>query len=487
LKPANVLLTADGTPKITDFGLAKVLSDSPGAEQTQSGAVIGTPSYMAPEQAAARREQVGPAADIWSLGVILYELLTGRPPFQADTTLETLLLVQNEDPVAPRRLRPAVPRDLEWVCLKCLRKEPERRYAGAAQLAEELRRFLAGLPLRHTRPVGATERAWRWCRRNPAVALLLAALGLSLVGGLAFSLGFAWRAEVEAGIARTQKGVAEQETERAKQKEAETRAAKEQSDRSLYQVSMQLAQQAWEEGTIDRLRDLLERQRPERTGGVDLRGFEWHYWWGRLHTDLLTLNTPPGSGALACSPDGRYLVGGTVGQVTVWDATTGKEVWSAGTGRQVAGVAWAPDGKRVAGLGNNGVLQQRSFVRVWDAATGRQLRMIMLPVLPGLSLPFTGDSLTFSPNGKRLAAHVTSPPNTSSIMFWDADTGQRLPSLVWEQSVAFSPRGHHMAGRRIDGPTARRGRRPKFSPFPTPRTRAFVGSRSTRPARVWPG
>jgi serine/threonine-protein kinase len=129
LKPSNVLLTADGAPKITDFGLAKVLSESQpvAPEQTQSGAIIGTPAYMAPEQAAAQRDQVGPASDIWSLGIILYELLTGRPPFQADTTLETLLLVRWH-PVAPP-LRPAVPRDLEWVCLAL--QEPGRRWRRA--------------------------------------------------------------------------------------------------------------------------------------------------------------------------------------------------------------------------------------------------------------------------------------------------------------------------------------------------------------------
>jgi serine/threonine-protein kinase len=138
LKPANVLLTADGTPKITDFGLAKKL-DVQG--QTHTGAVMGTPSYMAPEQAGGQKD-IGPAADVYALGAILYELLTGRPPFKAATTLDTIMQVVSDEPVPPRRLQSKIPRDLETICLKCLQKQPSRRYASAAALAEDLRRFL---------------------------------------------------------------------------------------------------------------------------------------------------------------------------------------------------------------------------------------------------------------------------------------------------------------------------------------------------------
>jgi tetratricopeptide (TPR) repeat protein len=178
LKPANVLLTRDGIPKITDFGLAKRLeSDS---HQTRSGALIGTPSYMAPEQAAGRANEVGPHSDQYALGAILYETLTGRPPLVGTTMLETLEMVQNKEPVPPSRLQPGVPRDLETICLKCLQKEPAKRYPSTEALAEDLAHFLAGEPIQ-ARPVSRFERAWRWCKRNPRVAILASIVLLLLV------------------------------------------------------------------------------------------------------------------------------------------------------------------------------------------------------------------------------------------------------------------------------------------------------------------
>jgi tetratricopeptide (TPR) repeat protein len=191
LKPANVLLTADDTPKLTDFGLAKRLGQEGG--QTRTGSVMGTPSYMAPEQAQGRGAEAGPSADVYSLGAILYELLTGRPPFRAATPLETVLQVVGDDPVPPSRLQRRLPRDLETVCLTCLEKWPAKRYPSAEALADDLRRFLAGEPVR-ARPARLWERGVKWARRRPATAALLAVILLAAASLL--GLGLAYQARL---------------------------------------------------------------------------------------------------------------------------------------------------------------------------------------------------------------------------------------------------------------------------------------------------
>jgi WD40 repeat protein len=183
-----VLLAEDGTPKITDFGLAKRVEVGSGL--TASGALMGTPGYMAPEQATGEGKRVGPAADVYALGAILYECLTGRPPFRAATVPETLLQVVSDDPVPVRRLQPRVPRDLETVCLKALAKDPARRYATAGMLADDLNRFLEGEPIR-AKAVATWERAAKWARRRPAAALLLAVVPLLLLTATAAAVGYA--------------------------------------------------------------------------------------------------------------------------------------------------------------------------------------------------------------------------------------------------------------------------------------------------------
>jgi hypothetical protein len=205
LKPGNILLDAKGQPHVTDFGLAKLLQAGPrvGAEgrpETISGAILGTPGYMAPEQARGLKG-ITTAADVYGLGAVLYELLTGRAPFRADTPLDALLQLLGRDPPRPRSLDPRVDRDLETVCLKCLEKEPGRRYGTAEAVAEELERWLAGRPIL-ARPAGRAERLWRWCRRNPAVAGLSAGVALSLVTGTVISTAFAMRASDQAELTR---------------------------------------------------------------------------------------------------------------------------------------------------------------------------------------------------------------------------------------------------------------------------------------------
>ncbi|TWT97357.1 bifunctional serine/threonine-protein kinase/formylglycine-generating enzyme family protein [Neorhodopirellula pilleata] len=199
LKPANILLDSNGTPRVTDFGLAKQIDAN--SDLTRSGAIVGTPGYMPPEQASGSTEQVGKASDVYSLGAILYCLLTGRPPFQAATAIDTVMQVIERVPVSPRSLNENIPRDLETICLKCLEKQPAKRYGSAAELSSELDRYLKGQPIL-ARPIHPVERGWRWCRRNPAVTVLSVSVVLLLVLGTITSISFALAANRNAILAK---------------------------------------------------------------------------------------------------------------------------------------------------------------------------------------------------------------------------------------------------------------------------------------------
>jgi serine/threonine protein kinase len=242
LKPANVLLDKTGEPKVTDFGLAKqVESDS---DLTRTGAVMGTPSYMPPEQASGRTAEIGPRADVYSLGAILYCVITGRPPFQAASTMDVLMQVLDREPVSPRQLIPKIDKDLETICLKCLEKNQAKRYATANDLIEDLSRYLDGRPIT-ARPVSRSEQAWRWCRRHPAIAsAMLAVLVLLMVS---VGAGFWINAE------RTRAVTLQQQTEG-----------------TLAQSNYFLANARWNENRAGDARELLEQIPAQH------RKFEWY-------------------------------------------------------------------------------------------------------------------------------------------------------------------------------------------------------------------
>ena len=225
LKPSNVLLDLFDQPRVTDFGLAKQMKAD--SELTRSGQVLGSPNFMPPEQAASKHGQLGPQSDVYSLGAILYHLLAGRPPFLAETLAETLQQVRESDPIPPRLLNPAVPRDLETICQKCLEKEPRRRYATANELAEELGRFLSDEPIL-ARPVGQAEKLWRWCRRKPALAMLAASVVTLLISVAMLSLVAARRATAARDAEKRERQLAE----RASTNEMQLRLAAEKAEKS---------------------------------------------------------------------------------------------------------------------------------------------------------------------------------------------------------------------------------------------------------------
>ncbi len=390
LKPANVLLTADGTPKITDFGLAKKM-DQEG--QTQSGIVMGTPAYMAPEQADGSRGVVGPASDIYALGAVLYECLTGRPPFLAATMHDTLRQVLTEDPVPPRRLEIECPRDLETICLVCLRKEPGRRYASALALAEDLARFSRGEPIT-ARPVGPVERLTSWCRRHPAralaVSLLVGVLVLCVLGSAAF---WRWqdaesqRRQVEQARdllaeeqGRTDAAWRTAESARKEEERQRRRAEAAQTalDRSLYFSDTQVAQRAWETGEFGVMQELLYDLGKGAGGQADLPGFEWRY----LRKQCPQLRTLKGHllsvFGVRWSPDGRSAAScGFDSSVRIWDVDTGKELRLLRHPAMVRHVSWAPDGRRLASACSD------AKVHVWDTDTGQEI--LTLKGVPGPS------------------------------------------------------------------------------------------------------
>jgi eukaryotic-like serine/threonine-protein kinase len=490
LKPANILLGGrsdsrleEWVPLVTDFGLAKRVEDPGAVNITRSGSIVGTPSYMAPEQAEGRREAVTTAADVHALGAILFELLTGRPPFRADTILETLRIVREQDAERPSVLNPRIDRDLETIVLKCLEKSPVHRYRSAEALAEDLERWLGHLPI-HARPASALKRVVKWVRRRPAAAaLVLAATVAAGASGLAIR-GIVSMTRLQGDVTKT--GLA-LDAERQKRRQSEAalaewderrlRMEEDQYARRILAVDLLLA-------NINPIKDdpgqasrLLEECPPR------LRNWEWRHLQRRLNAERLMIQGHSGFvcatdfgpsvsadycriGALGMAvwsptlgvkplrihgPDGsaygvaldrsgtRMATAGIDGQIKIWDILTGRlEHIFRGHDGWAAAVEFSPDGLRLASAGQDGAIRIWNATRVSGAAPENESPV---QVLRGHTAGVF--AVGFSPEGSRLA----SASKDGTVRVWDLATPAPRTVTIFRghdqevSAVAFHPRG----------------------------------------------
>ncbi|MDE0736688.1 MAG: protein kinase, partial [Pirellulaceae bacterium] len=447
LKPANILTDATAQPLITDFGLAKRIKD--GSAMTRTGKIMGTPSYMPPEQIGRGKEPISPASDIYALGAILYELLTGRPPFQGESSMDTMWQVLKQEPVAPRVLAPRLHIDLETIALKCLEKTPSQRYESAQALADELGRYLKGQPIT-ARPVTWMERSWRWCKRRPLAAtvasvLLILLLVLSIGGPLTV-----WKQRVllfdaankaqtahslqnESDQRRDEAIAARNDSEQQRAKVEETFAAK---SRQLYIADMRLAGRYWASGDTANVLTILERHRTNVEQDTSHR-FEWYYLDRLFHNSMKTLTGQKYSVyCMALSPDGSRLATGGRGGVDIWAPASGKKLININEVPTIYSLAFSPDGKFLAAGGRD--FENHETLNIWDWEN-EKITQTFTDYRRGSDVCFA--KVSYSPDGQL----ITYPGQDGNIKVCQATTGKMVSSLQGHQKSAerpsFSPDG----------------------------------------------
>jgi WD40 repeat protein len=418
LKPSNVLIdSATDQPRVTDFGLAKRLDGE--SSLTVTGQVLGSPHFMPPEQAGRDRGRVGRASDVFGLGGILYFLLTARAPFQGETIETTIQQVLHAEPVSPRLLNATVPLDLQTICLKCLEKEPGRRYQTAEEVVEELERFVSGEPIL-ARPISAVERTWRWCARRPAIAALATATILLLLAVVIGSPIALYRIQENARRAR----------------------------RLLYASNMNLAQQSLKLNNLGKARRLLDLHRP-KPGEEDLRGWEWRYLWQltRGNEPVTLTNRPTRGFSVSFSPDGKRLaVGWWDGRVDLWDVPARRWV-RALTERELphpGRAAFSPVRNLLAATSGP------SAVTLYDLDSGRE------SILWRVTDPGGWDvrDLAFSQDGSKLVIYAGSNPEGGDAV-WVVDVASsRIESGPYP--AGRSPKGWPLIGAARLSPDNRR-------------------------------
>jgi WD40 repeat protein/serine/threonine protein kinase len=426
LKPSNILIDALDEPRITDFGLAKQLFAN--SYLTVTGQCLGSPGYMAPEQSSTRYGEVSVASDVYSLGALLYHLITGRAPFATGTVAETLEQALNNEPLPPRALNPNVPVDLQTICLKCLQKEPKRRYQIAEALADELGRYLRDEPI-EARPAGRIENAWRWCRRKPVVAALSAtvvSLFLVLTAGALFAV---WRIEKA-------RRALDHEHDKTLRANIELQRANSRLADTVSVLELRRAEGLFRSGdssmALAQLAVLLRRDPSNHIAAARIISALTYRNWVLPGSDPL-----PHPGFVSClgsSRSGRYLVTGCAdGFVRVWDARDHRQIGqSLEHASPVRDVAFAPDETTIATGAEDGNL------RIWNWRAGH---LTLSPIKhPGWVF-----SVSFSPDGQR----VVTACDDSLVRIWAADSGQLLLTLsghMWAvRKAVFSPDGNVIA------------------------------------------